>query len=62
VISNISNLDQITLNGNIIERVSEYRYLGQMVSFENKTEKSSKSEGQMSGRPSGLKNISLKVN
>ena len=39
VISNISNLGKIMLDGHEIERVSEYRYLGQLVSFVNKTEK-----------------------
>lgn len=39
VMSNIPALGEIKLNDVKIERVTEYRYLGQVISFENKTEK-----------------------
>lgn len=39
VIIDISDSGEINLNGIEIEKVSEYRYLGQIVSFENKSEK-----------------------
>ena len=39
VLSNISNLGEIKVGGNVIEKVQEYKYLGQLISFDNKTEK-----------------------
>lgn len=38
VMSNISALGEIKLKAVKIERVTEYRYLGQVISFKNKTE------------------------
>lgn len=39
VMSNIANPGEIQVNGIEIENVSEYRYLGQITSPENKSEK-----------------------
>ena len=39
VLTNISNLGEIKVGGNMIEKVQEYKYLGQLISFDNKTEK-----------------------
>ena len=39
IMSNIKNQNTVELNGVKIEAVKEYRYLGQMLSFENKIEK-----------------------
>lgn len=39
VLSNISNLGEIKLGGMVIEKVQDYRYLDQIISFENKIEK-----------------------
>ena len=39
VFTNISNLGEIKLGNSKIEKVQEYRYLGQIISFKNKTEK-----------------------
>ena len=39
VMSNISALGEVKINEEKIEQVTEYRYLGQVISFENKMEK-----------------------
>ena len=39
VLTNISNLGEIKLGDTKIEKVQEYRYLGQIISFDNKIEK-----------------------
>lgn len=39
ILTNIKNLDTIRIDGEAIECVQEYKYLGQIISFENKLEK-----------------------
>ena len=39
VLTNISNLADIKVGENVIEKVQEYKYLGQLISFDNKMEK-----------------------